>query len=122
MMLDNNRELWVREAKCFQQRMEWSLFWPEIYDGRNARNKAARILCGGCPVIGQCADDALSAGDTGVIRAGVPIPDGGCEMRSTAALMYAVEFSRLPDAAELQEFIDTHHIPEWTNFHRAVSA
>lgn len=35
----------------------------------------ARELCAGCPVLAQCASEALEMGDTGCIRGGVAISD-----------------------------------------------
>lgn len=39
----------------------------------NAHRKAARKLCEGCPVLGECADYAVRTKATGVVMAGVPI-------------------------------------------------
>ena len=35
--------------------------------------KAAQKACDGCPVVAECADDALRHRDSGVVRAGVPL-------------------------------------------------
>lgn len=38
------------------------------------RVTAARRYCAGCPVVAECAADALTFRDTGIIRAGVWLP------------------------------------------------
>lgn len=35
----------------------------------------AGSLCDGCPVIRECARDAVRCDDSGTIRAGIPVPD-----------------------------------------------
>lgn len=57
--------------------------------------KQARALCAGCPVIAECADDALLHRDTGVIRAGIPLRFGGQQYEDDRrALAAAAHHSR----------------------------
>lgn len=78
---------WQHKAKCAQPEQS-----PEAWEVHNLptenRNEAARQLCAGCPVLQQCAADAIKpinmtsllgtfeAPDliyvSGVVRAGVP--------------------------------------------------
>lgn len=67
-------EVWQAHAKCVGTD-------PELYvldSGRGfvppsgtRRDRRARELCTGCPVVRACAYDALLQGDTGVVRGGV---------------------------------------------------
>lgn len=43
----------------------------------NERNAVARWYCMGCPVVKECAVDALKYRDTGVVRAGVWLQSAG---------------------------------------------
>ncbi|QNE90273.1 WhiB family transcriptional regulator [Corynebacterium incognita] len=49
---------------------------PEQFDldGTKDKQLTAEKLCAGCPVLQDCAIDALANGDVGVVRAGVWIP------------------------------------------------
>lgn len=59
---------WRAAAKCFGQPPgDWVL--PTR--GRMEVEVVARSICEGCPVIAECALDAIDHGDAGVIRAGV---------------------------------------------------
>lgn len=57
--------------------------------------KAAQEVCAGCPVVAECADDALLHRDTGVIRAGIPLRFGGQQYEDDRrALAAAAHHSR----------------------------
>lgn len=53
---------------------------PDLYDvdrlpnGDETRAAVARVLCDGCPVLRQCAADALDPLAVGTLRAGVHLP------------------------------------------------
>ncbi|MFE7797009.1 WhiB family transcriptional regulator [Nocardia sp. NPDC057440] len=47
----------------------------EVTRGNRELGRYARGLCGGCPVITECANEALDLEDVGTIRAGVAIGD-----------------------------------------------
>lgn len=78
------RPTWHADAKCAD--MDSELFDVDTLPATNGRVKAARERCAGCPVIDSCRQDAIdnwhaadgaTSGDLrGVIRAGVPIPNG----------------------------------------------
>ena len=50
-------------------------------DGWMQRMRELGSVCDGCPVIRQCAADAIAGKDVGVIRAGVPLPEYGRHKR-----------------------------------------
>lgn len=63
---------WHRLAKCAKEPdpRRWDC------DGRLApeeRLMGAQHACLGCPVMAECARDALAEGSTGVVRAGIPL-------------------------------------------------
>lgn len=66
---------------------------PEDYDltfskdlGEDeTRDSRARALCEGCPVMVECAAEALEPLAVGTVRAGVWIPDWGRTRRRTTA-------------------------------------
>lgn len=71
-----NNQQWRNHAKCVGSPLE---IWD--YQGnRHPRDidvSECLTFCQSCPVVRQCARDAVEAMDTGVIRAGVPIPGAG---------------------------------------------
>lgn len=66
-----DRNTWLDDAQCAGDR-------PERYATSNLdplrRNQEARRLCVGCPVLAECARDALDTGATDVVRGGIPLP------------------------------------------------
>lgn len=68
---------WRKGAKCAGR--DWS--WWDLIGGETAgaegkltvANEAAIDICAGCPVARQCFDEALAAGDRGVIRGGIAL-------------------------------------------------
>ena len=59
---------WRDRAKCRGRNPRyWDLAGRTHLDAETA----ARTICRGCPVIAECALDAIDHGDAGVIRAGV---------------------------------------------------
>lgn len=72
---------------------------PELYvlDGiaNNQRAARAKELCFGCPVMVECAEDALRNGDTGVVRGGKSVPEAGGKVRRTLLSVKGVNDSPL---------------------------
>lgn len=69
---------WRKDAQCAGQPL--SDFVLDTGVGRvpaRQRRDQARRLCVGCPVVGECAADALEFEDRGVVRGGVWIPSPG---------------------------------------------
>lgn len=64
---------WHRNAMCATEKPErWDL--PQGLKVP-AQQRHANLMCAGCPVVRQCAADALRHQDRAIIRAGVHIPD-----------------------------------------------
>lgn len=64
--------MWCDRAKC----AGWDVNLFDL-DDRKYRDQRAGIagrLCQGCPVMAECAQDALDFVDRGIVRAGVWIP------------------------------------------------
>lgn len=73
---------WMRRAKCqhmnpiaFDYHEKLAGSTPS--DAVHAAYAAAAELCNGCPVMRECARDALDQQDVEVVRGGVPIPSRG---------------------------------------------
>lgn len=73
-MLNMNR--WWEQAKCAGQPLN-----NYVLTGQRDKQATARQLCKHCPVKPQCAWDALDHADTGIVRAGIWIPDDTVAMR-----------------------------------------
>lgn len=87
IMLNMNR--WWEKALCAGQPLN-----DYVLTGQRDKQATARQLCQHCPVKPQCAWDSLEHQDSGVVRAGVWIPE------DTAAMRYEREavHSQLYDA------------------------
>lgn len=82
MALQSRDTHWLGDAQCAG--MDTDEFeYPEHIRGltttemKSRRWHRAANLCLGCPVIRECAADALDQHDASIIRAGVPIPERG---------------------------------------------
>lgn len=112
----NDREAWAARGLCRRRD-------PKLYSvdhvlaetGTNsgtALQAAAKERCYGCPVMAQCAQDALDFKDTGVIRAGVGLS------YSTSAptenmLKFVVEHNRNPESRkEFNEWLGVTEVVE----------
>ena len=68
---------WLTKALCAGlPPHDFDLAASHKHASREGKNEIARRLCDGCPVIGECADDALEHRDFGVVRAGVWLEPG----------------------------------------------
>lgn len=66
--------MWRDQAKCGGQAVPD----PTLPDEpSNDKQRIARIYCQGCPVIAECAADALQHHTSGIIRGGMFVPTGG---------------------------------------------
>lgn len=65
---------WRKHAKCFGQ--DIAFFETSNLPAAPARKPAARARCAGCPVVPECAQDAIDHWEhtRGHIRATYPIP------------------------------------------------
>lgn len=86
--IDPPHKTWVKQAKCANSD-------PRKFDpvGRPHKNRIAAKLCAGCPVIAQCAQDALHYQDEGIIRAATWIPshsDGNAIMPTIIARLETI--------------------------------
>lgn len=66
-----DRREWTRQALCLGR--DPGMY--ELEEFRGDREKYARGACVGCPVIGECAADALDPLAVGTVRAGVWISE-----------------------------------------------
>lgn len=79
--------MWWRHGKCVG--ME-----PEMFDLSEGpymvpppeRERIAKRLCRGCPVMRECAADAIVHRDVGVVRAGVWISNNRCSKRNSRSI------------------------------------
>lgn len=64
---------WHERAKCAKASdpTEWDM---EGRESPGVRLQQAQRSCSGCPVIAECAGEALDERPIGVVRAGIPIP------------------------------------------------
>lgn len=72
----HTRQAWRAHAKCAD--MPAYLFDAEhlrFAHYPDERAAAARALCSGCPVVAECAADALHPWGIGTVRAGILIPE-----------------------------------------------
>lgn len=66
--------MWRDQAKCGGQQVPD----PTLPDEpSNDKQRIAAIYCDGCPVIAECARDALETHTSGIIRAGMFVATGG---------------------------------------------
>lgn len=74
------RQSWRNSAKC----VGTDLYLWEVAGRAPDTVDVSMVIgyCANCPVVRQCANDALLSGDTGVIRAGIPIPAPGAGARN----------------------------------------
>lgn len=86
-----NMNHWWERAKCAGQPLN-----DYVLTGQRDKQATARQLCQHCPVKPQCAYEAITYEDSGVVRAGVWIPE------DTAAMRYEREavYNQLYDAVE----------------------
>lgn len=98
---------WMADAQC--REMDWDDFEiPAKVRGdspeQDLRRKwdYATELCALCPVITECALDALDQEDTEIIRAGVPLPMKGNSSyrRAQTALQIIADGTPIPVAAD----------------------
>lgn len=78
-----NMNHWWENAKCAGQPLN-----DYILTGQRNKQATARQLCQHCPVKPQCAWDALEHQDSGVVRAGVWIPEDTAAMRYQREAVY----------------------------------
>lgn len=102
---------WHLEAQCLGEA-------PECYDPDNIagygdgpgsemdRNSAAARLCQGCPVIQQCAQEAIQQNASATIRGGAVIGPASAREDRFDRLYYAMKHGRPPSRAELKIFRD----------------
>lgn len=71
---------WRKGAKCVGSDLS---LWDVVGSQSPAAVDVSKVIgyCADCPVVRQCASDALLSFDTGVIRAGIPIPAPGTAAR-----------------------------------------
>ena len=84
---------WHELAECARHRCNPSL------EGTPPKKlqRVARSYCAGCPVMAECAAEALQNTDTGVVRGGMFIPQGNGRYHrpsTVAALRAVVEAGR----------------------------
>lgn len=74
------RQSWRKGAKCVGSDLS---LWEVTGSHAPATVDVSMAMgyCANCPVVRQCATDALLSCDTGVIRAGIPIPPPGTSAR-----------------------------------------
>jgi hypothetical protein len=72
-VFDFSLEPWTEKALCKGRPVNVHDTSNLPPSSTNAHRKAARKLCEGCPVLGDCADYAVRTKATGVVMAGVPI-------------------------------------------------
>lgn len=75
---------WLESAKCAEHGRDSEP--PNRRSGREA-NKYAAEYCSGCPVVAECAEDALRTSDTGLVRAGIFVGGYGNVQRPAARAM-----------------------------------
>lgn len=91
---------WITRAQCCD--MDPNDFDPPHHINDNdieRRWDYAAGLCSGCPVIAECARDALEQHDGEIIRAGVPLPQprgNASYKRAAAALRLIARGTPLP--------------------------
>lgn len=73
-MLDMNH--WWEKAQCSGQPLK-----NYVLTGAKNKQATAHQLCKNCPVKPQCAYEAIEYEDSGVVRAGVWIPEDTAAMR-----------------------------------------
>ena len=102
-----DRHHWTEDAKC-------TSLHPELFDLERERStheskrRVARQLCGGCPVIAECARDVLEHDSYGLVRAGLWTTGWMCggplRRSSKPALVKELQFiaatGRLPELEE----------------------
>lgn len=105
-LIERVRTGWITRAQC--RDMDWDDFdIPRKMNGDTQEQSLRRRwayageLCRGCPVVDECARDALEQRDAEIIRAGVPIPQSGNSSwrRARAALDLIAHGVPVPDAA-----------------------
>lgn len=78
-----NMDHWWERAQCAGQPLN-----DYILTGQRNKQATARQLCQHCPVKPQCAWDALEHQDSGVVRAGIWIPEDTAAMRYQREAVY----------------------------------
>ena len=78
-----NMNHWWENAKCAGQPLN-----DYVLTGQRDKQATARTLCQHCPVKPQCAWDALEHQDSGVVRAGIWIPEDTAAMRYQREAVY----------------------------------
>ncbi|MBU5654319.1 WhiB family transcriptional regulator [Corynebacterium aurimucosum] len=78
-----NMNHWWEKAQCAGQPLN-----NYVLTGQRDKQATARQLCQHCPVKPQCAYDALEHQDSGVVRAGVWIPEDTAAMRYERETVY----------------------------------
>lgn len=94
---------WEAGAKC--RGWDVNLFDPDTWkqQGDNP-NQAARALCEGCPVMRQCAEQAIKSNATGVIRAGACLHQSTSNPRRHDRLHFLIEHGRHAGPGELAAY------------------
>lgn len=75
------RENWIERAWCAEHQLDPTP--PTSSNGRTAQRYAVEY-CSACPVIQECARDALLFGDVCVVRAGVYLSGNGRSQNASA--------------------------------------
>lgn len=91
-MLNMNR--WWEKAQCAGQPLN-----NYVLTGQRDKQATARALCQHCPVKPQCAYDALQHEDSGVVRAGVWIPEDTAAMRYEREAVYSQLYDAVAEGA-----------------------
>lgn len=78
-----NMDHWWQNAECAGQPLK-----NYVLTGQRDKQATARQLCQHCPVKPQCAYDAIQHADSGVVRAGVWIPEDTAAMRYEREAVY----------------------------------
>ena len=108
---------WIWDGKCVTERIPEHQFDVDArgYKGLAAQREARR-LCAGCPVMKDCAGDALLTGDSGVVRGGVALNTNlgpATSLKSVARLMYVKEYGKPPSPHDLHWFMQENEIPSY---------
>lgn len=73
---------WMKDAKC---KGDDPTKWHSDNRG-GGQEKKARELCRGCPVIRECAAYHIQFETSGVVVAGIPVPDAASPRHHTIAM------------------------------------
>lgn len=84
----SRRSRWRDKAACSDTPLDW---WATPRRFKLDDVAAAVTTCMDCPVIRECAAEAIETDDIAVIRAGVPIPDARrVDRRNATRALHAI--------------------------------